>query len=933
MSYSIEILEWFSRRSKRNLRIFEATLLEVDEAQGQQQSPQQEHPEYQKAIQWGQKIKGRNVALNDPYPAQNGNKIPIYTTGKGLIAFEYGSLTYNSQHPKFQEKLNDLLSQKQETGDQQPNPEEQEVPVDPINPQPVSLFVTEANRVVDDLGKAHNSDGGLLARAKRLIKKVMEERKNKDLTNTDESYIRLMSDGIGKFIERFLGDGQHSLRRKILDASVQRTRLADGTYVEASDEERARMVSQVFDHLSKLLSSDKMTASDRQKYKDSVKIVKSPTTNGRYRILIYSEDKSLAISLPYAGISRAVFEGLAIEKFKDSKQELKALDVETYSNAYSGVFGNILEQLTVARVQLNNARADLEKCKDENYRKILAQRCANLGEKIKQLDNEFSERVKTLVVNVRELANLAVDQQAALGSAEYIEGISQAIAELTPILGDQYKDQLKQLEKLTEKEKKEETKNLFVKLCNKVAGMVMFYSADFNKALANADHAVGVGGKVKGGGRRQDIRYFYADENKAKEAADFLGMKLQEIDISDVEELKRLIPEDRGGFDLDYLINKAKSNGETKIYMLEDSIKNSLDSDGNTKLATIKSQHHTIETNFMITALEKGFDSPEAKLAMEEYNKFVTEKLNAVPLTQKEFEDRLGSVRSRLGKLFTPEGTTANEADINRRIVKALKESNRRSARLVEIGNDTAEKITRTIGGKEVTGQKLTMVAGMLKKACSELGIPTDEETFSKLTSEDDTDIEYGRLRDILKDIDNPSKYEENPEYATQCVQKALNFLMNEASARKIRSGNIEEAEVLAATMFSKLGVSIDDLPISHTNYGSRTVGVASHNGILEHFAQAIIGMARTKGANKDHKIFVTADGIRISTEKEASRSDPDAPTQDASLTITTKFTGNSKSGGETVGVVNKAGMIALSHRRTVYDVQGSDTNRSKIRK
>lgn len=946
MSYSIEILEWFSKRSKRNLRIFEATLLEADEIQGEQQSP-----EYQAAIQKGQSIKGRLAGIDDPYEAKNGNKIPIYTTQKGLIAFELGKITINSKNPDFSSKLNALLSQKEETGEQQPKPEGEEIPLDPAIQLAVSLFEQAVGKQVDGLQAAHDSDGKMLLRLARLINKFIEERKGKILISTDESYASILLGGPQKFIDRFIGTGQYSLKRKILEAAVQRTRLADGTTIEASDEERARMVNEVFGHLLKLLSKDNMTASDRQKYRDSVKIVKNPSTNGRYRILIYSEDKSLALSLPYAGISRAVFEGLSLEKLRDSGQPLEALDVETYSNAYSGVFGNILENLTVTRVQLNNAREDLQNCKDENYRKALEQRCSNLEQKLKQLDNEFSEKVKTLVVNVRELANIAVDQQAALGSSEYIEGISQAISELTPILGDQYADQLKELEKLSPEERNKQTKELFIKLCNKVAGVVMFYSSDFNEALTNADHAVGVGGKVKGGGRRQDVRYFYADESKAKRASDFLGMQLREFDINNVEELKQLIPDDPGGFNLDYLISKAKAKGQTKIYMLEDSVKNSLDSDGSTKLATIKSQHHEIETNFMIAALEKGFDSPEALQAMEAYNKFVTEKLNATPLTPQEFKNRMDSMKSRLGKVFTPEGTTPNQQELDQRMARALKESNRRSATLVRIGNDTARKLTQTIGGTETTAQKLTMVAGMLKQACKELGIPSDEETLKRISTDSDEEFnrfitpqkgdseevmerkrEYGRLRDILKDIDNPKKYEDNPDFATQCVQKALSFLMNESSARRIENGNIEEAEVLAATMFSKLGVSIDDLPISHTNYGSRTVGIASHNGILEHFAQAIIGMARTRGANKNHGISVTADGIRIFTNKEFSRSNPNAPLQDASLTITTKFTGNSRSGGETVGAINKSGMSVLSHRRKVYVTKGSETKENAPR-
>lgn len=957
MSYFVEILEWFSRHSKRNLRVFEATLLEVDETQGQQQSPQQEHPEYQKAIQWGQKIKGRNVALNDPYPAQNGNRIPIYTTGKGLIAFEYGSLTYNSQHPKFKEKLTKLLSQKQETGDQQSKPEEGD-PGDEDQPsaEQESAFAQSARKNITEYFDGLNSDGKVKSRLKRIVQKFKEfYSDSKNRTSTTSPHRQLIEQDESTILDRILGSGRHSLMRLILNSVVQRL-TPDGKRVDATDVERSQMLDFVMGHLTKIIKKRNMTPSDRQKFLDSVKIVKTPDSSGRYRLIIYSEDKSLALSLPYSGVSELVFEDLSIEKINDSLPEgvekiTGGLEKISYSNAYSGVFGNILEQLSVTQVLWKNALEDMKTCKDKKLIESLEKRCKNLKSKIDSLEADLAIHAANLTRNVKLLGQLAIEQKGLLGDAEHVEGLSQAIAELSPILGNQYAEELKMFQKLPEEERTKRTKELFSNLCNNVASVVLRYSSQFNVALNNADHAIGVGGKVKGGGRRQDVRYFYTDEGKAKTSSEFLESKVQEFDLNNPSDLQNLRTNYFSGDEesLDYLVDKAREaskDGKPKIYLLESSIKNSLDKNGSTKMATISSEHHSLETNSMISVLDKGFDHPDSVKAMQDYNDFLVNVLNATPLTRKEFEDRVSSVRTRLGGLFTPDGKTMDQKTLDKKISKALKKSKERSDKLIEIGRDSGEKLTKTLSGKKTKAQKLIAVAGILKQACSELGIGSSKEVGSsldKITTGSEEEFEksirdeptqrqeeYRRLRNILNDIDNEQGFEEDPNYGTQCVQKALSFLMNESAARKIEKGDMEEAEILAASMFSKFGVSIDDLSISHHNYGSRTVGIVSHNGILEHFGKAIIGIADTKGSNNNHRIFVTADGIRIETANEANRLDPKAESESPSIVLSTKFTGHSASGGQSVATANKATLNVLSHQRKVFEEQGSESSRSK---
>lgn len=908
MSYFVEILEWFSKHSKRKLSLFE----EADPvASGQQDANLT--AEYNQALAWAATVKGKHDAPNKPFLAKNGNKILIYTTAKGLIGLDHGNQTTNSARPNFSEILKSLLKSK-ESNDQEIKTEEpNQQQTQPEQPQPElpkkDLVTVTSESLIGRLWTyvlGENFEKRIEKLRADIIKKyttktwglkkdVPRPWKRNDRNKPHMSFWQ----GTVQDIERAI---KIDLVEKIKKAEVI---TEDGSMV--TPEQHAEMIERTIGHVIKITEGSNLTSDDAYFYKENVKLMR---VGGTDRVIIYSEPdengKRVSISLPHTREVRAVFSDLLVDKINDSlpeEQQIEELRSVTSSEAYSSVFGTLMEKIHVTFINLDNARKQVEQCQDEETKKRLQKYCDHFESKLKELNEDLRKTALRLLERASKITSLISEDSTLIGDSELIEALSQAMGEVSELFEKNY---ISEIEKINREyadnpeEAKKQKQILIRELSKRIVTETSRYqrelnSIDDNNVLEGVALSVMAGDKYKFGARRQDVHYFSVNKESADALSSYHKTKSEVISVDDVDRLKELIPDDN---DREYLIERAKNEGSNEIYLNRKSLKNSMSERFEVKLATDSADHSVRRNELIISLLDETDDagktiiSPKSKAARDKYNEYLISK-NARPLTEKEFAEMIDTFKSRVGKHIKSKSEMKT----------ALDESKKRTRIILDISSRALDAITKTKGGKEVTTSDLKNVADMVKK---ELGIDLSNEKLSELQRSVDG---------ILK------KKPPDTKKLRILLQRSISSLLNESTVEKIKSGDKREANVLVADLYSR-GMSAENTGvISYQNFETQEAGLVTHNDLLDDPCEVITDLA--SGGNKNRgDLRATDTGITFDVYPTSQGGEK------GSVTMRTDF--NSGNGGSTVIHADHGHIRNKSHTKKKFAKESRPTIKGK---
>lgn len=920
MSYSIEILEWFSRYSKRNLRLFEATLTEAEDLNSGNNGPpvfmytakKNKPPRPNRPLSFDEKTIAEHPyaavrqLFNNMHNVQIGSNFENAQPtdlggGKTLWVWKSKGDSTNQdnveeQKPEKQLPANDFHSRDMEIGRG-------------LEYNDLSLFVSQSlvNQLIENV---NNSEIGFLDRFKKL-KKLVEKLYSKSTWGEDKipklwkrktkpnaAHRELYNEPPELFLERI---------RTVVTKKLSQCEVITSDGSEATPEERAKMIESAMAHVARITSERQLDQEAAYFYKENVKIMSAGSSD---RLIIYSEPdengRRISISLPHTTAEvRALFSDVLVSKINDSlpdDQQITELRSITSSEAYSAAFGVLMEKIHTTFINRNNAMEEVKKCKPgSDFRKKLEKYCAHFDAKLEELNNELRKTAIGLLEKASKLTHLITEEKAIAGDSELVESLSQAISEVSELFKRNFISEIEEIERKNRdnpEEIKKQKQALIKSLAQRVVTETSRYQRDLNddgekNVLDGVVLTLMAGEDYKYGSRRQDVHYFSVNKENAEAISAHHKTKSEIININDTERLKQLIPDDN---DREYLIQRAKNEGSQEIYLNKKSLKNSMSERFEIKLATDSAKHHEVRTDVIISLLDEINEngeiilSPKSEQARKAYNDYIVRvsKGKSLPLTDKEFKEMIETFRSRVGKHIK------NPTDMK----KALEESKRRSRIIKDFSDRDFDTKTETQNGKEVITADLTHVGEILKK---ELGVDLDDPILKELR---------GAVSSVLKKKPPPTQ-----KQLKILLQRATLALVNKSAVDKIKSGDAQEANVLIAEMYSR-GMSAENTGvISFQNFHHQEAGLVAHNDLLDGACEVISDVASGKEGKSE--IRATETGLTFDSG-------------DGSVTMRTDY--SSGNNGSTIIHVDHKHIRKKAHKIKTYKtakptVRGSEEN------
>lgn len=685
-----------------------------------------------------------------------------------------------------------------------------------------------------------------------------------------------------------LGTNQRSLTERLTTASTI-AKGEDGTLnfdAELPPEQRNEIVQNILGKLLELASKDELSDSDVAFIKNRIKYFGNLNKLG-----FYSVDGTVVIGFSNKGVAN-IISTILLDRFnKISNNSIKDYDREVLEDdSYSSILGNLIEDLTSVRIRSKRLITLKDECKDSN-----AELCSNLEKEIQESDKQNAELFLRLSDACKKLIEFGGELKDFIGDPELIKqiiSIQNQLEELTKTKissEDLTPEQLQQnISKVVDAAKK--------------VGLFTTAMVELQELVTLSDWSVVTGWK-RGANRKGDLGLFYFNENKARVAQEQAGESYTTYELTynekgevdktseSYKELASIFERDEEDKELELLLKVMKEKKLTKVHAIRPSLKTQISERGTTTLATTSAKN----SDSIYEALETG--------NLEQYvNNFNIENKDLGRLTLREATELRDTVFNR---------AKAAGFGSDQEVTEALKRARQWNKPFAAISKMNMSQVTQTLNGASVKTQPLATSLSLLDDLTKtfQIEIEADEqkaqlkqlidegkglgkEDAKELVSlvkgaiEESKNISSGKVRD-------KNNIQNSEAAIREYIMKSVALLQNAKRKKLLNSEDPEtarkERQALAVELLTRGCSSKNDTAIIKTDFRERSSSILQHNKIISEHIMDMLDPSR------GFEAVVMRSGFKLQD-----------PITGASITINPTFAGKTGIGGSFLIKVNK---------------------------
>lgn len=675
------------------------------------------------------------------------------------------------------------------------------------------------------------------------------------------------------------GSKQKSLADRFANASVIKVDESGKLDLQSNLDpfQSQELVQDILQQFIKLASKDNLDETDLHAVKTRFQYLES-----RDKIILYSADGRTAVSLGNSGAVKLLttwLESKYVEssgKDKDKNPNFSGFSVKKLNEeSYSSLLGDLVEDMTNLLIR--------------------SSKCQNLGLDCDKINDELGKVYGELSVSCKILLELG--SKDLIGSAEKIEEIedfTDIIKEIALREGILNPEDPKELNKIVEIAKQ---------IGGYTSGMIKK-----QKCVQLADWSV-VTGQKRGANRKADLALFYFNEDSAKEASESTKEIYESYDVNDPR-LAFIFEDGKDDKNYEELKNIAIKNcaGRVpcKVHTIRPSLKTKVGKKGETTLGTTSARNTDSICALVI-------DNKPEKYA-DGFNKEHGKNLRKLEIEEAQ------QLRETIIARADSAGIKEAEA------IKAMRKVKEYNSALVTISTLAAEVETTTQDGKFVKAEGLKLGIKMFGQITKDLEISLDS-----LDREEDK----GAIKEIhelliaaAKHSGRASKSEDpktEEKLMRECLLKASYYLQNALRRKKANQrdsgGNLteeamEERRALAMELLVRGGSAKNTTSVLESNFRERTSSTFIHNDAIQSHMEDLM--------RGDGDIKLLVDGIAISSDcSENGTGGCDDKKDKATIKIASDFTGGSA--GSFITVIN-----GNSVERLINTGKGTETKYQK---
>lgn len=728
------------------------------------------------------------------------------------------------------------------------------------------------------------SDSAKLALKNILVQVGCEDIKNIEKCINFEQFQLMIRDEL-------FGSGKASLANRIYESSV--VVMKDGkidTESRLTPKEVAINVNRLTSKLLGLLEKPELDEDDVTFIRENIKWFGA---GGGQKIMFTSEDGTFRISYGNKGMVE-IFSRTLLERFKETSKKT-ASPIENFEKqesspeSFSAELGGAIERLTSLRVQSKKLKQLADDCAllakdDEDKAKL----CSELNLKYDEIKRSYAIVATKLTIDCQKLSEFGFDIDL-IGSTTAVQIIENFREEIYQEIRKNYPNL--NIENLEDSEK--------IKLIYENAMRVANFSTvmiERQPAVDLADWSSMVGSK-RGAGRKSDLLLFYFDEDTAKKAEDslrseeieseypiFQSTRYQTYDLNSPE-LANLFFKGKQDKEYELLLQRLKSEGLTKLYIIKPSLKATSKSGQSTKTSTSSGKNTS-----------NLFEYLNDKMSPEDYMRSISENIgNFGTLYPEEAKELYDTTHS----LVQAAGMTEAQAR------EALEEAYKWNRPFSLIAGMTTSQLTTTLGGTQVESNSLIVVSEMLEDLAKRFS-PSD--TVNSLLGTDLSKEVTSLIRSAKSRFSKGDPVSE--KVAKEYLMKALNVIQNAKRKKLLESKDPKvrdlQRRALAAEIQVRAGAAQRDLIVFGSNF---------EGGYSTSYLQNLISLRHAKDVmSGNFTINVNMGGCSIIS------TNPESP--NALLNFYADFSGKANSGGSFETRHNQASMNLGKIQR--YDVRTS---------